>query len=273
MLEDCIARFPHGLATGDAGWTVAGDLPARWVIHTVGPNYRAGQRDRRLLESCYRRALEVADELSVETLAFPLISAGIYAWPREDAIDAAVTTLRGRRPGSGRSASWPSTRTRTPGSLPAWHRRFEPTGVEEVDRPSCRNHPRRWAGTRPQAGQLYSSLSTWPGVIVGDGHQQSVEPGRRRGTRRRPCRNHPNDEQTPNHKKANSTQVPAPSRKRPSGTATSSRLSRAGDEERDAARAETTPTMSRHPTTRRPTPLRSLHQVGRDRRGRPPAVG
>ncbi|WP_332460272.1 macro domain-containing protein [Mycobacterium dioxanotrophicus] len=48
---------PHGLATRDAGWTTAGDLPARWVIHTVGPNYRADQRDRALLQSCYRRAL------------------------------------------------------------------------------------------------------------------------------------------------------------------------------------------------------------------------
>jgi O-acetyl-ADP-ribose deacetylase (regulator of RNase III) len=76
ILRDCVARFPRGLATGDAGWTTAGDLPARWVIHTVGPNHRAGQRDRALLESCYRRALEVADELGARTVAFPLISAG-----------------------------------------------------------------------------------------------------------------------------------------------------------------------------------------------------
>src|SRR4051812_25287528 len=46
ILTDCIARFPHGLATGDAGWTTAGQMPARWVIHTVGPNYRAGRPDR-----------------------------------------------------------------------------------------------------------------------------------------------------------------------------------------------------------------------------------
>src|SRR5215203_6765640 len=46
LLRDCIARFPNGLATGDAGWTTAGNLPARWVIHTVGPNYNAGERDR-----------------------------------------------------------------------------------------------------------------------------------------------------------------------------------------------------------------------------------
>ena len=93
MLRDCIARFPHGLATGDAGWTTAGDLPARWVIHTVGPNYAAGQRDRSLLVSCYRRSLEVADELGAASVAFPLISAGIYGWPLADAIEVAVGTI------------------------------------------------------------------------------------------------------------------------------------------------------------------------------------
>jgi O-acetyl-ADP-ribose deacetylase (regulator of RNase III) len=93
VLEDCIARFPHGLSTGDAGWTTAGDLPARWVIHVVGPNHRAGQTDRSLLTSCYSRALEVADELGASTLAFPLISAGIYGWPKDDAIAAALETL------------------------------------------------------------------------------------------------------------------------------------------------------------------------------------
>ena len=94
VLEDCIARFPNGLATGDAGWTTSGDLPSRWVIHTVGPNHRAGQTDRSLLVSCYRRSLEVAHELGVQTIAFPLISAGVYGWPKEDAIAAAVETIR-----------------------------------------------------------------------------------------------------------------------------------------------------------------------------------
>ncbi|MBD3942695.1 O-acetyl-ADP-ribose deacetylase [Microbacterium sp. NEAU-LLC] len=93
ILADCIARFPSGLATGDAGWTTAGDLPAAWVIHTVGPNHAAGERDRALLESCYRRALEVADELDVASIAFPLISAGVYAWPLDDAIAAAIETI------------------------------------------------------------------------------------------------------------------------------------------------------------------------------------
>jgi len=94
VLEDCIRRFPAGLATGDAGWTTAGEMPARWVIHVVGPNHTAGERDRSLLTSCYRRALEVADELGAGSVAFPLVSAGIYGWPKEDAVDAAVGTLR-----------------------------------------------------------------------------------------------------------------------------------------------------------------------------------
>ncbi len=93
VLRDCIDRFPDGLATGDAGWTTAGALPARWVIHTVGPNYRAGQRDPKLLRSCYRRCIEVADELGARTVAFPLISAGIYGWPLHDAMMIAAETV------------------------------------------------------------------------------------------------------------------------------------------------------------------------------------
>jgi len=95
VLEDCKRRFPDGLATGEAGWTTAGRMPARWVIHVVGPNFSAGERDRSLLTSCYRNALRLADELGARTLAFPLVSAGIYGWPKDDAIAAAVDTLRG----------------------------------------------------------------------------------------------------------------------------------------------------------------------------------
>jgi O-acetyl-ADP-ribose deacetylase (regulator of RNase III) len=94
VLEDCRRRFPHGLATGDAGWTTAGDMAARWVIHVVGPNHRAGETDRALLTSCYSRALAVADGLGARSVAFPLVSAGIYGWPKDDAIAAAVSTLR-----------------------------------------------------------------------------------------------------------------------------------------------------------------------------------
>jgi O-acetyl-ADP-ribose deacetylase len=94
VLADCVARFPDGLRTGEAGWTTAGALPASWVIHVVGPNYLAGQRDRGLLTSCYRNALGVADELGAASIAFPLVSAGIYGWPLDDAARAAMETLR-----------------------------------------------------------------------------------------------------------------------------------------------------------------------------------
>jgi O-acetyl-ADP-ribose deacetylase (regulator of RNase III) len=94
LLTECIDRFPRGLATGRAGWTSGHQLPARWVIHVVGPNYTAGETDRGLLVSCYVNALAVADELGARSVAFPLVSAGIYGWPRDDAIAAAVDTLR-----------------------------------------------------------------------------------------------------------------------------------------------------------------------------------
>jgi O-acetyl-ADP-ribose deacetylase len=103
LLEECVQRFPHGLATGQAGWTSGHLLPARWVIHVVGPNHRAGQTDRSLLVSCYANALAIADELGAESVALPLVSAGIYGWPRADAIAAAVDTLRST-PTSVRSA-------------------------------------------------------------------------------------------------------------------------------------------------------------------------
>ena len=93
LLAECVERFPHGLATGAAGWTTGHDLPARWVIHVVGPNYRAGETDRSLLVSCYANALGVADELGARSVAFPLVSAGIYGWPKDDAIRAAIDTL------------------------------------------------------------------------------------------------------------------------------------------------------------------------------------
>ncbi|WP_286928950.1 MULTISPECIES: macro domain-containing protein [Aeromicrobium] len=94
VLADCIARFPDGLPTGDAGWTTAGDLPARWIIHTVGPNRHAGQTDPVLLESCYRRSLEVADELGAREVAFPLVGAGVYGWSKAESVAAAVRAVR-----------------------------------------------------------------------------------------------------------------------------------------------------------------------------------
>ena len=94
LLEECVRRFPDGLATGSAGWTPAGELPASWVIHVVGPNRNAGQTDPDLLASCYREALRVADEVGAESLAFPLVSAGVYGWNPQEAARIAVQTLQ-----------------------------------------------------------------------------------------------------------------------------------------------------------------------------------
>ncbi|MGH3368084.1 MAG: O-acetyl-ADP-ribose deacetylase [Nocardioidaceae bacterium] len=93
LLEECARRYPDGLATGSAGWTPAGDLPCQWVIHVVGPNRNAGQSDPDLLASCYRQAVLVADEIGATSLAFPLVSAGVYGWEPQDAARIAVDTL------------------------------------------------------------------------------------------------------------------------------------------------------------------------------------
>jgi O-acetyl-ADP-ribose deacetylase (regulator of RNase III) len=84
-----------GCATGDAKATPGFGLPARWVIHTVGPVWRGGSAgEPELLAACYRRSLEVADEVGARSVAFPAISTGIYGYPAEDAAAIAVDTLR-----------------------------------------------------------------------------------------------------------------------------------------------------------------------------------
>jgi O-acetyl-ADP-ribose deacetylase len=95
ILEDCKRLVPDGerLPTGQALATTAGDLPARWVIHVVGPVHGVGTREQ--LVSCYANALRVADELGARSVAFPLVSAGIYGWPLDDAVRVAVDTIRG----------------------------------------------------------------------------------------------------------------------------------------------------------------------------------
>ena len=87
-------EWPDGLPTGETLATTGGDLPARHVIHTVGPTWAKTKDRSELLRSCYRNSLRVADELGARTLAFPLISAGVYRWPKDDAMRQAVTTLR-----------------------------------------------------------------------------------------------------------------------------------------------------------------------------------
>lgn len=88
------SHYGGGLPTGQAVATPAGRLAARWVIHTVGPVYARSDDRSPVLASCFRESLRVADELAVETIAFPAVSAGIYGWPIHDAARIAVTTVR-----------------------------------------------------------------------------------------------------------------------------------------------------------------------------------
>jgi len=93
LLEAC--RALAGCPTGEAKATPGFRLPARWVIHTVGPVWRGGSAgEAELLASCYRRSLEVAGELGARTVAFPAISTGIYGYPGEEAATIAVNTVR-----------------------------------------------------------------------------------------------------------------------------------------------------------------------------------
>jgi len=98
ILQECRAlrasRYGKGLPTGQAVATTAGELDARWVIHTVGPVHSATEDRSHLLASCYRESLRVADDLGARTVAFPAISTGVYRWPLPDAARIAMATVR-----------------------------------------------------------------------------------------------------------------------------------------------------------------------------------
>ena len=93
LREACAAL--GGCPTGDAKATPGFRLAARWIVHAVGPRYQDGRRgEPDLLASCYRRALDVADEVGARSIAFPAISTGIYGYPPDEAASIAVQTLR-----------------------------------------------------------------------------------------------------------------------------------------------------------------------------------
>ena len=95
LLAECAERHPGGCPTGEARITGGHDLPARHVIHTVGPVYRDGQRgEPELLGSCYRNSLEVAAEHALTSVAFPAISTGVFGYPAADAAAVSLAALR-----------------------------------------------------------------------------------------------------------------------------------------------------------------------------------
>ncbi len=85
--------YPDGLPAGSAVATTAGRLPARWVIHTVGPVYSTSEDRSSILSAAYRSALAVAEELGTRSVAFPAVSAGAYRWPVDDAARIAVEAV------------------------------------------------------------------------------------------------------------------------------------------------------------------------------------
>ncbi|HET6694532.1 MAG TPA: O-acetyl-ADP-ribose deacetylase [Pedococcus sp.] len=98
LLAECrrLRETTHrgGLAVGDAVATGAGDLAARWVIHTVGPNRHRGQTDPALLTACFTSSLRVAREIGATSVAFPAVSAGIYGWDSSEVARIAVAAVR-----------------------------------------------------------------------------------------------------------------------------------------------------------------------------------
>jgi O-acetyl-ADP-ribose deacetylase (regulator of RNase III) len=98
ILEECrqlrATDWPDGLPTGKAAATTGGRLPARWVIHTVGPVYAKSEDRSALLASCHRESLRVADELGARTVAFPAISTGVYGYPLDEAAPVAIGAVR-----------------------------------------------------------------------------------------------------------------------------------------------------------------------------------
>ena len=97
ILEDCykIREKQGGCETGEAVYTTAGNLPAKYVIHTVGPVWNGGaSNEDELLKNCYLNSLKIAEELGVKSVAFPNISTGVYRFPKNRAAEIAVSAVK-----------------------------------------------------------------------------------------------------------------------------------------------------------------------------------
>lgn len=93
LLEEC--RTLNGCATGDAKITKGYELPAKFVIHTVGPVYNGGKyKEAEKLDSCYQRSLELAFENNLKSIAFPNISTGVYGYPKKEAAEIAIKSVK-----------------------------------------------------------------------------------------------------------------------------------------------------------------------------------
>ncbi len=104
ILEECrqIRNRQGGCATGEAVYTTAGNLPAQYVIHTVGPVWQGGAKhESDLLHNCYANALRIAQELGLHSIAFPNISTGIYGYPKEYAAEVAIKAVGESQPTGG----------------------------------------------------------------------------------------------------------------------------------------------------------------------------
>ena len=95
LAKKCAELYPEGCPTGEARVTGGYSLPAKWIIHTVGPRWSGGNRgEADLLAACYRNSLQAASEIEARIVAFPAISTGVYGYPPDEAAEVAVATIR-----------------------------------------------------------------------------------------------------------------------------------------------------------------------------------
>lgn len=141
LLEELERRCPNSdCPVGEVVWTTAHDLPAKFIIHAVGPDFRReDQQDISLLENCYINAMDLADRMEATCISFPLISSGIFGCPKEDAARAAVWAIRNFDAIG--SAAFPQARTCTEVNIIC----FDDADFELVERIIEEPMPAHWS--------------------------------------------------------------------------------------------------------------------------------